>query len=86
MTRQLHQFTILISINHRLREFNFRQRTPLLYEGNTTDVRGERYYFIIEKTDNGWALVGKNIPNWLADNTKQIIETFLQSEYVHDLI
>ena len=86
MTHQLLQFTILISVNHRLREFNFRQRTPLLYEGNTTGERGDRYYFIIEKKDNSWSLIGKNIPTWLADNTEHIIETFLQSEYVHDLI
>jgi len=67
MTNRLIQFTLLISVNTRQREFNFRQRTPEEYDGNTTDERGERYYFKLVRSDDKWIFGKDPIPMWLRE-------------------
>ena len=59
------QFTLLIPVDSRKREFNFRQRTPELYDGNTTDERGERYYFKLIMERGQWIFANESMPSWL---------------------
>jgi hypothetical protein len=61
-------FTSLIKVNGRLREFNFRKRSESLYDGDTNDERGERYFFKVENVDHQWTLIGTNMPSWLTEN------------------
>ena len=59
------QFTLLIPVDTRKREFNFRQRNPEWYDGNTTDEQGERFYFKLVKERGEWIFANETIPAWL---------------------
>lgn len=77
MYLRLIQFTLLIPVNHRKREFNFRQRNAALYDVNTTDEAGERYYFTLVKENEQWIFGrGQIIPQWLVKNEEQILTAF----------
>ena len=80
MHTKLIQFTLLININKRQREFNFRQRTNEWFDVNTADERGERYYFKIVKEEDQWKIADQLLPAWLRENEKQIIEALLKSD------
>lgn len=68
-------FTIVIKINGRLKEFNFRKRNNGLYDGNTNDEYSIRYYFQLQKEDpGGWQLSGQNLPPWVVNNQPVIVE------------
>lgn len=67
-------FTLLIKINGRLREFNFRKRSDVNYDTDTNDDYTNRYFFKMEKTDGSWKIVGKELPKWLLENEAQISE------------
>jgi len=67
-------FTLLIKIEGRLKEFNFRKRNEHLYDVNTNDEYGVRYYFQLyreEETDH-WRLQGESLPSWIINNSKAI--------------
>ena len=61
-------FTLLIKINGRQREFNFRKRPDANYDTDTTDDHGNRYVFRMEKTDGTWKINGKMLPPWLMES------------------
>lgn len=72
MQNKLIQFSLIIPVNNRQREFNFRQRTPSLYDGNTTDERGDRFYFTLVKENDQWALGDSSLPAWIKNNESEI--------------
>ena len=61
-------FTLLIKINGRQREFNFRKRSDNNYDTDTNDEHGNRYIFRMEKSDNVWKINGKLLPAWLTES------------------
>jgi hypothetical protein len=67
-------FTILIKINGRQREFNFRQRADANYDTDTNDEQGNRYTFRMEKTNDTWKIVGKSLPAWLLESEDLVNE------------
>jgi hypothetical protein len=69
-------FTILIKIEGRLKEFNFRKRTASLYDGNTNDEYSIRYYFQLKKEDGNqeWKISGQSLPAWITTNESTISE------------
>ena len=67
-------FTLLIKINGRLREFNFRQRGDSHYNIDTTDERGNRYYFKMEKLEESRKISDTNLPGWLMENENLIAD------------
>ena len=67
-------FTILIKINGRQREFNFRKRSDSNYDTDTNDEHGNRYTFRMEKSDNTWKINGKQLPAWLMESEGLIHE------------
>jgi len=73
-------FTSLIKVNGRLREFNFRKRSESLYDGDTNDERGERYFFKIEKVNDEWTLSGMQVPSWLSQQEEAIGRAVQQQE------
>ena len=80
MTIPLIQFTLLIPIHSRRREFNFRKRSEDRYDGNTTDERGERYYFELIREAGLWKLHGINLPGWLGENEAAIVDALAEKE------
>lgn len=67
-------FTLLIKIEGRLKEFNFRKRNDNLYDANTNDEYSIRYYFQLQKEDSRWQLSGQSLPGWVLNNQNIIIE------------
>lgn len=65
-------FTLLIKVNGRLKEFNFRKRSVNTYDANTNDELSSRYFFGMEKTEGVWKITGKNLPGWLLENEATI--------------
>ena len=74
------QFTLLIPVNSRVREFNFRQRTAELYDGNTTDERGERFYFKLIMERGQWIFADDVMPAWLKNSEELIRNALLEKE------
>ena len=73
-------FTSLVKIHGRLREFNFRKRNESLYDGDTSDERGERHLFNVEKAGEHWTLKGTLLPSWLTQHEANIIEAVQKQE------
>jgi hypothetical protein len=69
-------FTILIKIEGRLKEFNFRKRAENLYDGNTNDEYSIRYYFQLKKEDGAadWKINGQSLPGWITKNETTVSE------------
>ena len=70
-------FSLLIKINGKLREFNFRKRADSNYDTDTNDDHGNRYIFRMEKQGEEWKINGKTLPVWLTES-EPIINEALQ--------
>lgn len=68
------QFSILIPVNARLKEFNFRRRNNEYYDADVSDERGQRVYFNMKKEADRWAITGEDVPDWL-QNVELLIST-----------
>lgn len=73
-------FTLLLKVNKKLHEFNFRLRDPALYDTDTADERGTRFYFKMIKKDEAWQIQGNNLPSWIVDNEMIISNALLNQE------
>lgn len=67
-------FTLLIKINGKQREFNFRKRSDSNYDTDTNDEHGNRYTFRMEKATDAWKINGKSLPAWLMESEGLISE------------
>jgi hypothetical protein len=68
------QFTRL-KINGRLREFNFRKLKSSgeeVFSVNVVNDRGDRIVFNMEKTDQGWKILGEKLPDWITTGEQEI--------------
>lgn len=74
------QFTLLIPVNSRQREFNFRKRSSELYDGDVTNERGERFYFKMLKQNDQWIMAGEQNPAWLLNSEPLISQGIIQME------
>jgi hypothetical protein len=80
------QFSKLIKIEGRLREFNFRKLTPdqtVLFSIDVADERQNRIIFQMKKEDDAWKIVSIAVPEWIQLNEKkfhEVIEEELASE------
>jgi hypothetical protein len=64
------QFTRLIKVQSRLKEFNFRKRSGIaggIYEIDVTDDHGNRHYISMQLTDTVWTIREKEIPAWILE-------------------
>jgi hypothetical protein len=71
------QFTRLVKMEGRLREFNFRKmRTPdeEQFSVNVCNERGDRILFNMEKKDNGWRIQSTELPKWILQNEGRLNE------------
>ncbi len=65
------QFTKLIKVDGRLKEFNFRKSNGKQEGAFTVDVideRGSRIIFTMEKLDGTWKISNKQLPDWVIKN------------------
>lgn len=72
---KLVQFSILIKVDERLREFNFRKINNTAEDTlnvNVCNERGERIFFKMKKMENGWEFSPSNLPIWIDQNRKFI--------------
>jgi len=70
------QFTKLLKVDGRLREFNFRKLTGLnegLVTVDVSDDRGNRIMFTMQKSDNGFVFHNDPLlPEWVIRNEKNL--------------
>lgn len=78
MKASLNQFTLLIHASGRLREFNFRQRTPELFNGNTADDRGERHYFDVVQENGDWKFKDRLMAPWLLAGEEAVVQKIVE--------
>jgi len=65
------QFTKLIKVEGRLKEFNFRKpngKQEGLFTVDVIDDRGNRIIFNMEKIDSRWKIVSQELPAWVTDS------------------
>lgn len=73
------QFSILVKIDGRVREFNFRKRSETSYDADVNDDRSGRCQFQWNNSQEGWRVNGNidSLPTWLVNNSSSIREVFL---------
>jgi hypothetical protein len=76
--KNLH-FTLLIRIQGRLREFNFRKRPDNNYDVDVADERGNRIQFRIMQEETKF-IKGDNLPAWISANQEAIFSGLEQNE------
>ncbi|HVZ55975.1 MAG TPA: hypothetical protein VG870_04900 [Chitinophagaceae bacterium] len=65
------QFTRLLKVNGRLREFNFRKLGGInegLFTVDVVDDRGNRIMFRMQKEDGTWRIVPQPLPAWITQS------------------
>lgn len=73
MKATLNQFSLIVLVNGRQREFNFRQRSNELFNGNTADERGDRHYFDVIVENGEWRFKDQLLPAWLKQAEAPVI-------------
>lgn len=71
------QFSKLIKIEGRLREFNFRKLTPdqtILFSIDVADERQNRIIFQMKKEDDSWKIISLAVPEWIQLNEAKFHE------------
>jgi hypothetical protein len=69
------QFTRLVKINGRLREFNFRKlKSPNeeIFSVNVVNDRGDRILFNMKKEGSSWKVVGERLPDWITSGETEL--------------
>jgi hypothetical protein len=69
------QFTRLVKINGRLREFNFRKlKSPDedLFSVNVVNDRGDRILFNMKKEGGTWKVIGERLPDWISSGEAEL--------------
>lgn len=71
-------FSVLVKIEGRLKEFNFRKRAEDTYDADTADDRGNRWQFKWKRGTEGWDIISASpsMPAWIANNRQVIEEAF----------
>lgn len=68
------QFTKIVKAEGRLREFNFRKLGGInegFFTVDVVDDRGNRIMFRMQKEDNQWKIVEKNLPSWIISSEQE---------------
>jgi hypothetical protein len=79
------QFTKLIKVKGRLKEFNFR-KSNISTKGTFTvdvldhqDTQGNRIIFHMEMSDNKWQIVPQQLPGWVMEKENEF-DGFIREE------
>ncbi|WP_276481938.1 hypothetical protein [Paraflavitalea pollutisoli] len=68
------QFTKLLKVEGRLREFNFRKLGGVnegIFTVDVVDDRGNRILFRMQKEDGNWKIMPQSLPRWIMDTEAQ---------------
>ena len=74
------QFTRLLKVKGRLKEFNFRKANASIKGRFTIDVLddegplGSRIIFYMENNDEKWKFISKDIPDWVLEKENELDE------------
>ena len=71
------QFTRLIKIDGRLKEFNFRKpnnKKDSLFTVDTAEEYGARIIFHMQKTDSNWQIITQDLPGWILEKENAFSE------------
>ena len=74
------QFTRLLKVKGRLKEFNFRKANASIKCRFTIDVLddegplGSRIIFYMENNDEKWKFISKDIPDWVLEKENELDE------------
>ncbi|CAN5891298.1 hypothetical protein BH11BAC4_BH11BAC4_24810 [soil metagenome] len=77
------QFTKLIKVDGKLKEFNFRKpngRKEGLFTVDVIDDRGNRIIFNMECLDEHWKIVTAEIPVWIV-TAEKTLEVIIEEEF-----
>ena len=77
------QFTKLIKVDGRLKEFNFRKpngKEEGLFTVDVIDERGTRIIFNMEKTDSTWKIINPQLPDWVM-KTEHAFHEIINEEF-----
>lgn len=77
------QFTKLIKIDGRLKEFNFRKsngKQEGLFTVDVIDEKGKRIIFSMEMQDSSWKITNTELPAWVTDN-ENIFRDIIEEEF-----
>lgn len=69
------QFSLLIKLDGRLREINFRKIRNIeddVFSVNVCNERGDRIFFDMKRQETGWDFTPSNLPEWIEQNKKAI--------------
>lgn len=71
------QFTKLLKVQGRLREFNFRKlggENEGMFTVDVVDDRGNRILFRLKQENDGWKIMEQPLPNWIWEHEKKLHE------------
>lgn len=69
------QFTKLLKVEGRLREFNFRKLGGVnegIFTVDVVDDRGNRILFRMQKEEGTWKILPQSLPRWIMDTEAQL--------------
>ena len=78
------QFTKLIKVEGKLKEFNFRKpngKQEGLFTVDVIDERGNRIIFNMEKSDAHWKIITTDLPAWITDS-ETTFHDLIEEEFV----
>lgn len=78
------QFTKLIKVDGKLKEFNFRKpngKQEGLFTIDVIDERGNRIIFNMEKIDQHWKIITKEIPSWVLSSENNFHD-LIEEEFI----
>ena len=77
------QFTKLIKVNGRLKEFNFRKpngKQEGLFTIDVIDENAKRIIFSMEKSDTAWKITNTLLPAWVIEN-ETVFNEIIEEEF-----
>ncbi|HMK03777.1 MAG TPA: hypothetical protein VK489_06280 [Ferruginibacter sp.] len=77
------QFTKLIKVDGKLKEFNFRKpngKQEGLFTVDVIDERGGRIIFNMEKTEDSWKITKRELPEWVL-KTEPAFQEIIEEEF-----
>ena len=77
------QFTKLIKVDGKLKEFNFRKpngRQEGLFTVDVIDEKGNRIIFKMEKSETHWRILTADLPAWVV-TAENIFDELIEEEF-----
>lgn len=71
------QFSKLLKVDGRFKEFNFRKsgiEEKVIFNVDVTDDRNIRIYFRMRKEDSAWKILPQEVPTWISSNEANLCD------------